>query len=165
MINKTEMHKKLGDPPFIDEAIQEYITDPAIRDSMLHFIAWEGSIPEYADYEGQSPFWELNYNGKTIYIVLNGENDICIMTKPSFTQEFQDIICENNLQDLILNNLQPCSRKDGSHCGNCHLPSDAIGVDEVIFGKEIKNLCCGQFVTFDNPDRSTIEVIKKLLEV
>jgi len=86
------------------------------------------------------------------------------MIKATFTKEFQAAISEHNLQDIVLDNLQYCSRNDGDHCNNCHLPSHVVGVDEVIFGKVINNLCCGQFISFDNPNSETVEGIKRLLE-
>ena len=152
----------------VEEIISEYITAENIKDSLLHFVEWlrtSGVSPLYLDFEEQDPFWEIEYKDKKHYIVWNSKDNICIMLKAAFTNEFQAIIQENNLHDTVLYNLQYCSRADGGHCTNCHLPSDVAGVDEILFGKEIKNLCCGQFISFDNPNSETIEGIKKLLEL
>lgn len=152
----------------VDMAISEYVADKNVKESLLRFVEWlkaKGVSPLYVDCEGQSPLWEIGYNDKTYYIVLNGVDNICVMVKVAFTDEYQAVMGENNLQDIVLSNLQYCTRKDGGHCGGCHLPSDVAGVEETIFGKEIKNLCCGQFISFDNPSSETIEGIKKLLKL
>jgi len=153
--------------PKIEDAISAYVTDANIATPILHYVKWLGAngvSPAYSDFEGQSPFWEVEYNGKQHFLVLNDENNICIMVKAAFTKDFEAAICAHGLQDVVLDNLQYCSRRDGGNCGNCHLPSHTAGVDEVLFGKEIKNLCCGQFVSFDNPNGGTVECIKRLLE-
>ena len=168
-INKEALYAQFNTrEPQADEVIAKYSTTTEIKESLLNFISWlksSGASLQYADYENQSPFWEIDYNNKTYYLVLNGEDNICIMVKIDFSQKHQAIMLENNLHEIILNNLHPCTRKDGGHCNNCHLPSDVAGVDEVIFGKEIKNLCCGQFVSFVNPNSQVIGGIKKLMEL
>jgi hypothetical protein len=168
-INKEMLYEQLktSEPKFAD-TISLYLTIQGVKENLLRFNGWlesKGATLIYADFEGQSPFWEVKYNDKACYLVLNGLDNICIMLKVSFTDEAQVVMRKNNLHDVILNNLQDCSRKDGGHCNNCHLPSDVAGVDEIIFGKEVKNLCCGQFISFDNPNSGTIEGIKKLLEL
>jgi len=153
--------------PQIEEVISECLTDDNVIKPLLHYVKWLRAneiSPLYSDFEGQSPFWEVEYKGKRHFIVWNGKNNICIMIKATFTKEFQATISEHNLQDIVLDNLQYCSRNDGGHCNNCHLPSHVAGVDEVIFGKVINNLCCGQFISFDNPNSETVEGIKRLLE-
>ncbi|MCL2527925.1 MAG: hypothetical protein FWE42_05830 [Defluviitaleaceae bacterium] len=153
--------------PNIEDIIRKYITDENTQKPILHYIAWlksNGTTPQYADFEGQSPFWEVEYNGKKHYIVWDGKDTIRIMIQVAFSKEYQAIICENNLQDIILTNLQYCSRPSGGECGNCHLPPGIHGVGKIIFGKEIKNLCCGQFTTFQNPYIEAIEAIKLLLK-
>jgi hypothetical protein len=168
-INKEALYEQLKtrEPKFAD-AISIYLTIQSVKENLLRYSEWlesNGASIIYADFEGQSPFWEAKYNNKVCYLVLNGLDNICIMLKVSFTDEAQAVMRENNLQDVILNNLQYCSRKDGVHCGNCHLPHNVAGVDELIFGKVVKNLCCGQFISFENPNNETIVGIKKLLEL
>jgi len=152
--------------PQIEAVIAKYITDDIVKQPILHYIEWlkvNEISPSYSDFEGQSPFWEVAYKGKKHFIVWDGKDAISIMLQATFTNEFQTTILENNLQDTVLGNLQYCSRTNGSNCNNCHLPLGATGVDEIIFGKEIKNLCCGQFITFNNPSAEIIEAIKSLL--
>ena len=168
-INKAVLYEQFNTRELqAEEVISKYFTIESIKESLFSFIAWlkeNGASPVYADFEGQSPFWEITQNNKSCYIVLNGTDNVCIMMNIAFSDEYQAVMRENNMQDVILNNLQYCSRKDGSHCSNCHLPPDVAGVDNVIFGKEISNLCCGQFISFSNPDSETVEGIKKLLEL
>ncbi|MCL1788279.1 MAG: hypothetical protein FWG38_09870 [Defluviitaleaceae bacterium] len=168
-INKEAMYKQLNtQQPQLEAAIAQYMTTPDIRQNLLHFINWlhtNGATIKYADYEGQSPFWEIELNGKSFYMVLNGVDNVCIMLKMSFSPENQAIMRKNNMQDTILNNLQYCTRKDGGHCGNCHLPHDVTGQEVEIFDKTIQNLCCGQFISFDNPDSATIEGIQQLINL
>ena len=168
-INKAVLYKQFATrEPQADAVISEYITIESVKENLLSFIEWlkaNGVSPQYLDLEGQSPFWEINYNGKTYYVVLNGTDNVCIMGKISFSDDSQAVMRENNMQDIILSNLQYCTRKDGGHCENCHLSANIPGVEAVVFGNEIKNLCCGQFISFNNPDSGTIEGIKKLLDL
>jgi len=168
-INKAVLYEQFNTrEPQVDDVISKYFTIESVKEGLLRFIAWlkaNGAYPSYADFDGQSPFWEINHNNKSFYIVMNGTADVCVMMNVTFSDEYQAVMCDNNMQDIILSNLQYCSRKDGSHCGNCHLPPDVVGVDNIIFEKEISNLCCGQFISFNNPDNETIEGIKMLLEL
>jgi len=168
-INKETLYEQFNTrEPQIEDVISKYLTAKNVKESLLCFITWlktSGISPQYVDFEGQSPLWEIKYNEKVYYVVMNSVNNVCIMVKISFTEEYQNIMRENNLHDVILNDLQHCTRKDGGHCNNCHLPPDVAGVDEMIFGKEVKNLCCGQFITFENPSSEAIEGIKKLLKL
>jgi len=151
----------------IEEIISKYLTDENVKNALLHYIDWLKAnelSPTYLDFEGQSPIWEVEYKGKKHYIVWYGKDGASIMIQANFSAEYQAIIRENNLQDIVLKNLQYCSRASGDQCDNCHLPPDVAGVDEVIFGKEVKNLCCGQYITFNNPGNDIIEGIKKLVE-
>ena len=153
--------------PQIEEVISKCLTDENVANPLLHYIKWLRTnelSPLYCDFEGQSPFWEVEYKGKKHFIVWNGENNICIMVKAVFTKEFQTAVSEYNLKDTVLDNLQYCSRSKGEHCDNCHLPPHVAGIDEKIFGKEMKNLCCGQFVSFNKPNSEMIDGIIKLLE-
>ena len=153
--------------PQIEEVISKYLTDDNVKKSFLHYVEWlkaNGITPLYADFEGQSPFWEVEYKDKKHFILWDGKDIMSIMIQVTFTNEYQAIICESNLQNIVLDNLQYCSRTSGGHCNNCHLPPDVAGVGEVIFGKEVKNLCCGHYITFENPNSEIIEGIKKLLE-
>ena len=154
--------------PQANRIISEYITDENVKNPLLQFLEWlnaKGVFPLYSEFEGQDPFWEITYRDKTHFIVWNGKENICIMLKTTFANEVQAVIAENNLQDIVLANLQYCSRSSGDECNNCHIPSHIAGVDAVIFGKEIKNLCCGQFISFNNPSSEIIEGIKKLMEL
>jgi hypothetical protein len=163
-----DMQQLRASKPQADKIISEYIVDENVKNPLLQFVEWlnaKGVFPLYTDFEGQDPFWEITYKDKTHFIVWNGKENMCIMLKVAFTSEVQAVIVENNLQDIVLENLQYCSRSSGGECNNCHIPSHVAGVDEVIFGKEIKNLCCGQFISFNNPNKEIIEGIKKLIEL
>jgi hypothetical protein len=160
--------KTESDEQQIEKIIYENIKTENVKISLLNFITWlkdKNIIPMRQYYEGQSPFWEIECNGKKLYLVWNEKDKISIMIKIYFSNEYQIIILENNMKDIIVNNLQYCSRKDGDHCNNCDLPPGVAGIDDIIFGKEFKNLCCGQFLSFDNPNEGIIEGIKKLLEL
>jgi len=159
-------HLKTSSPK-IEDVVSNCLIDEDVKKSFLHYVEWlkaNDVSPIYADFEGQSPFWEVEYKGKKHFIVWIDNDIVRVMIQVDFTNEYQNIIHENNLQNIVLDNLQYCSRASGGNCNNCHLPPGVTGVDEVIFGKEMKNLCCGQYITFENPNVETIEVIKKLLE-
>jgi len=168
-IKKAALYERLNTcQPQAEEAISQFFTIGSVKQNLLGFIAWlkaNGVSAQYADYDGQSPFWEVEYNGKPLYIVLIGTDSIRIMMTIDFSNEHQAVMRENNMQDIILNNLHYCSRKDGSNCTNCHLPSGVEGVQNTIFGNEVSNLCCGQFISFDNPSYEVVEGIKKLLGI
>lgn len=167
-ISKEALVKQLKtNKPQVKEVIANYITDENIKAPAMHFVEWlsaSSSPPSWMDLDEQHAIaWEVQYKGKKHFIVYNG-NDLSIMVKASFTSEYQAIISANNMQNKVMDNLQYCSRASGGQCSGCSLPADVAGVDEVLFGKEIKNLCCGQFITFDNPNSEAIAGIKKLLE-
>ncbi|MCL2402080.1 MAG: hypothetical protein FWC90_05490 [Oscillospiraceae bacterium] len=150
----------------IEEIITGYIVNENVKEGLLNFVGWlRGNeiTPLRQYFEGQSPFWEIQCNGKKHYIVWDEKDNISIMLTDCFTNEFQAVILENNLQNIVLDNLQQCTRATGGHCNNCHLPDHVTGVDQVIFGKEVKSLCCGEYVSVDNPSSETIAGIKKLL--
>ena len=164
--NKELLFLKLKDSkPQIEEVISEYFVDENLVKSVLGFVEWlrvKGIEPLYTYCEGQSPFWEVGYKGKKHFIVW--DDAISIMVKADYTDEFQAFICENNLQEVVLEHLQKCSRVNGEQCSNCDIPHDAIGVDRVLFGKEVKHICCGKYISFSNPNNEVVEVIKKFLE-
>jgi len=168
-ISKEALYEQLKtSEPQINEVISKHLTDETVKERCLYYVGWlkeKGISPIYVDVAGQNPFWEINYGDKKHYMVWNGKDNISIMIKVAFTNKYQAVMLENNLQEMVFNNLQYCSRKYGKHCNNCGLPPDVAGVNEIIFGKEVENLCCGQFISFINPNSKTIEGIKKLLEL
>jgi len=152
----------------LKDIISKNIIDDNVKESLLSFIEWlrvNKIKPLYTPCDGQSPFWELNYDGKKHFIVWNEKNDIYIMLNLIFSDEFQEKLIDINTQSIIFENLQECSRKNGESCDNCNLPSDEAGVERIIFGKRIKNLCYGEYISFSNPDTKTIEVIKELIQL
>ena len=152
----------------IEDVISEHLTNENVKKAFLRYIEWlraNEMSPTYAYFEGQSPFWEVEHNGKKHFIVWDGKETVSVMIQAIFSDEYQAIIQECNLQNIILDNLQQCSRTGGEHCNNCQLAPDVLGVDKIIFGKEVKNLCCGEYITFENPNAEAFEAIKKLLEL
>lgn len=152
--------------PKVHNAIEKNVTDPTSRERLLQFVEWltaNGANPKYVKVKDQSPFWEMIVNDTDVYIVVNGEDNIWIMIRISLSKEAQSMLQENNLHDAVIESLQHCTRADGGTCHGCHLPPDVAGLDDVVFGKEVKNLCCGQYLTFADSDDDEIEVIKKLI--
>ena len=120
--------------------------------------------------------WKASYKGKPIlYIRLNNklwnENKYAKWVITPYLvniNEYEDEIIKEGWQDLIWNGLWYCKTfASGEYYGNGCAP----GIDKTILGKELKNLCNGNFfsgrnwVWFHDPDEISINCIKKLLEL
>jgi len=145
--------------------LEDVITDK----NMLDFATWlkaNNMPPTWLDiHEQHAIAWTVNHDGKNMFVVLDDKDALSFMVQGLLTSEYQSYIIDNNLQDIVTENLQHCSRKDGEHCGNCDLPSHVAGVDLTIFGKEAKNICCGHMITFKNPDEKSVATLKMLLGI
>ena len=166
-MKKLHLHQLKAEKPQFEQIIAHYITDESVKEPLSHFAQWLKANDITAEWHdiGEQPAlaWIIKSRGKKHFLTWGGGDSFSIMLRGLLSDDYQAFICENDLQDFILENVQRCARADGGHCSNCDLPPDVPGVEKVLFGKEVTGLCCGKFVTFDNPSGEVIEQIKKLL--
>jgi len=168
MSNKTLIQRLKASKPQVEEIISEYISAENVKKAVLDFVAWLSTNkmpPAWLDIGEQNALaWIVEHKGKKLFIVWGGKDVINFMIQGVLTDEHQMFIIENNLQNIVLDNLCYCSRKDGEHCTGCDFPPDVAGISLILLEKEVENFCCGQMVSFNNPNSETIEGIKKLLD-
>ena len=164
--NKEKLIQQLKlSQPQIEEIITNHIPAQNAK-SITHLVEWlraNNMPPMFQEMEHPVLIWTVEANGNSHHILWGGNDYLSIMIGSSLTPQYQEIIRAKNMQDIVLNNLQQCSRADGGHCDGCHLPPDVAGVTDVVLGREVKNLCCGMYITFDNPSAEAVECIKILL--
>ena len=68
--------------------------------------------------------------------------------------EYEESLMELGLQKIIWDNIKHCNK-----CSGC-----APGREMVISGSEFKNICRGWPIQFVNPNASTLEYVKELIE-
>jgi len=167
MSDKTLIQHLKASKPQVEDIISEYISEN-VKKAALDFIAWLNANkvpPTWLDIGEQAALaWIVEYSDKKLFMVWSGKDIINFMIQGVLTDEYQLHITENNLQNIVLDNLCYCSRKDGEHCTGCDLPPDVAGISLVLLGKEVENVCCGHMVSFNNPNSEIIEEIKKLLD-
>ena len=177
MSDITTLAVQKATKPKIEDVIPCYVGVEALK-TALDFIAYlrENKIkPVWTLHNA----WKGTYKGKVIYYIRlplyrghfrspKRSSDADWMRSWVFTpylhniNRYEDQIMEEGLQDLVWDNLHYCKPCAHRKC----LPE----CDKVILGKELKNLCRGDLyggcaVWFVSPDETTINGIKRLLEL
>ena len=142
--------RKPGKKSTFEKAIQYYL-DGDIRDSALEFAAWSrvnGLAPRQ---NGGPAHWKIPW--KDFYLC-------CIRFDPNkWNIRFFAGNYSGEHDEEFIKAVQ-------DHVGPCVACMDQCpkGKDMTIFGKDFANLCVEFTVQFENPDRGSLEHIKKLLE-
>jgi len=167
--------------PLVEEIISKTLSEEEIPDA-LDFVA-------HIRTNKIRPAWQLINQWKAVYkgrcickIIVRQDcwknDDTWIVAAwLENIHKYEDAIIRENLQQLVWDNVYYCVHKpQGSPAGNkiqhaltypCNLWDCAPGKDITLCGKELTNICRNgnrQHFWFHNPDKATIEGIKKLLE-
>ena len=105
--------------------------------------------------------WNANCKGKSLCKINSGEEvwanskSWSLQLRLNHLNEYEEPIISDGLQNIVWNNIKYC----GS-CAGC-----APGIDRTLFGKVCKGLCHVPVVTVCDPDKATVDGIKRLLEL
>jgi len=112
--------------------------------------------------------WKFNYKGKSICKILLPNPKIhagpdyswVITPNHDHLSEYAESITSEGLQKLILDHINYCNNCSRGKC-------NPMGRDITVFGKDYKSLCYWRpiFVHFNDPDETTVGIIKRLLEL
>jgi hypothetical protein len=158
-----------GNRPKIEEVIT-YCFDGELQKNAIDFTMWmrENKMP-FKLYTSNTRSYRVDYKGWTLcYIFLHHIDDVPPGT-PSFIKisptlqlfdTYKDIVISENLtaikwdDDVTAYTCNPC----GGGCGY-------KGVDRTIFNKDFKYICKWRGLKVHNPDKTTFEMLKRLLEL
>ena len=168
--------------PLVEDIIPE-ILDGDMKKNALDFVTHirENKIKPAWVLTNQ---WKANYKGRCICKIILKQD--CWTSNDSWIvaawleniNEYEDIIINENLQDLVWDNVYYCVHKPaGSPSGAkiqhalkypCNLWNCAPGKNIMLCGKELTNICRNsnrQYFWFHDPSQSDLDGIKRLLEL
>jgi len=176
--------------PTPDGIIPEYLGDD-LRNIAMSFVVWlrENKMPlRWGPSSANS--WTSNYKGKPIcgiglweqcqlghhrdYVDRRPGNQPCWIITPKLTnlELYSDSIFNMGLQDFIWSNAKSCVYSERNpNYGMKKAPgcnpnkSCRLGKDITVLGKVIKYNCGGFALSFGNPNETTLNSIKRLLEL
>ena len=155
------------------EDVLPYFTDGEELETAINFISHLRVNKINLKWAGVHNFWNSKNKGKNICYVKLGNSWIGrklpgsevtvkweVILNLLHMSEYENKIIGENMQNYIWNGFAYCRA-----CNNGCSP----GVNKTILGKDFTGLCHGMFFTrfvisFVNPDETSIENIKKLLE-
>ena len=143
----------------IEDFIPVYITGD-MRKTALDFVAYLKESKMKPSWSVTNT-WNANCKGKSLCKINLGEEvwanskSWSIQLRLNHLGEYEDAIINDGLQDIVWNGIKYCSS-----CTGC-----APGRDVTLFGKECKGLCHAPNVTVCDPDETTVNGIKRLLEL
>ena len=136
--------------------------DGDMKTTALDFVAYLKENKMSPKYSGVKNAWKVYYNKKCLlYIRLcdsdsSGEKKKWVINPHLLSiEKYEELIINEGLQNFLWDNVH--------NCMICRVP--CIPMNRMILGKEIKSTCGGrQPFWFFDPDETTINCIKKLLE-
>ncbi|MCL2404605.1 MAG: hypothetical protein FWC92_03550 [Defluviitaleaceae bacterium] len=151
--NVTFAQKQMKTKPKPEEIIHELL-DGEVKETALEFVAYLRAnklTPRYSSVNS----WNITYKGKMLcyikIIIKTGKNTWNIAFRlEKFGHEFSD-----GFKKAIQENLKPCTA--------C-LKACSKGINLIIFDKEIKNICRGWPIQFENPNVNTLGYANELME-
>ena len=171
----TDLHVQREIKPKIEDLLPHYL-DGETFEAASDFARYMQTNKMTLRWAGIHNAWKAAYKGKPIlYIRLNckyrNEDKYAKWVITPYLinlKKYEDEITKEGLRDFVLNGFWRCQVfAYGVPCGNGCAP----GTDKTILGKELKNLCHGNFysgrnwVWFYDPDEMAINCIKKLLDL
>ena len=138
--------------PHLEDDIKNFLIGDEQKNA-LDFITFlrENELPiKWVD---SNTGWSINYKNESISTIGIIENKLCIWFR---TCDFNnDGSASDDLKETVWTHVSVQGEKcaNGKGCGKCF--------NDVIFGKEFKNICCFP-LTFFNPDAKTLEKIQML---
>jgi hypothetical protein len=161
------IHPGKGNNKMLINKIENYIGDMLIGDTRrnaLEFVAFlrtnNMSIERFT-YHGEDTFhWEVKYMDELVcYVLLDAEDSgWTIMPDNSSTGRFADYPIDETMKEIAWKNLNICV--DG-RCGGC---DRGTGKRQMVFGKEIENVCPMAY-NFTNPDTNALKLAIKMMDV
>lgn len=166
------------------EDVLPYCLDGEMLKSALDFVAWLRANKMNPVWAGVHNQWKHTYKGTGLYVInlrATDPNIIKLRTADSNEEEkkwtvepylkniskYNDSIINEGLQTYIWNNVGYCRHV---LMGDCNFHGCAPGMSKTIVGKEFKNICLAhagigrRVMVAHDPDKNTIDCIKKLLE-
>ena len=110
-------------------------------------------------------YWGISYNGEYVCSVLisnyekTDPESWTVWSDSSGSKWYENSLLDEHLKETAWENVDICG--DVGECGYC---GHSGGISKKIFGKEFNNVCLTVF-RFNNPNVSTVECIKKLVEI
>jgi hypothetical protein len=158
----------------IEDVIPEYL-DGDNKKNALEFVAYMRANKMQPAWLSAN-FWKAMCKGKSICYIRLPKGDMRSWLLPEETTNawtvtpalnhldaYEDSIIKEGLQSIIWENIYYCRNV---LLGICNSHKCAPGKSGTILGKEFKNVCHhNQGLWFLNPDETTIDCIKKLLEL
>ena len=165
----TDLHVQREIKPKIEDLLSHYL-DGETFEAASDFARYMQTNKMTLRWAGIHNAWKAAYKGKPVcYIRLNfklwNEDKYAKWTVVPYLMNlnaYEDEIINEGWQDFIWNGLWRC-KACGHRCTSV--------VNKTILGKELRNLCNGNFfcgrnwVWFYDPDKTAIARIKRLLEL
>lgn len=167
----TQFQEQQKTKPDIEAFISENLEGDA-SEAVLDFITHLRSNhlpPKWSSWNG----WKSKYKGRCICSVnlplgIYDTHTWNVMPNLVYMDLYEESIINVGLQQMIWDNVFYCVHdKKSSYSGKGCSPDKACagGSNRMILGKEIRGICrCRPNPIFCNPDKTTIEGIKRLLE-
>ena len=159
--------------PKIEDAIPEYL-EGNLRKTAQDFVAYlrENKMkPSWM----LTNSWKVNYKNKCICQMRIWADKINHFGPPGtswvitpyldYVDRYKAQIMDEGLQNTIWNNVFYCVHNSGRGGKGCNpIKSCASGRSVMLFGKELKGICCTRpLIWFFDPDEMAIDCIKRLL--
>ena len=151
--NVTFAQEQMKIKPKPEEMILELL-DGEVKETALEFVAYLRAnklTPRYSSVNS----WNVSYKGKMLcYIKIIDRTEKSTWNIAFRLEEFNREFSKR-FKKAIQENLKPCTA--------C-LKACPKGVNLTAFKKEIKNVCRGWPIQFENPNANTLEHVKELME-
>lgn len=149
--------------PKMEEIISTNVKDESNKKNILDFIAWLRKNKMSPSWYATNA-WKVGYQKRRLFRVWLDHDAVHIRFPHIFTDEYQAFIASRNLQNTVWDNMYICQRFEGKRCNGCPPPPYVAGSCINICGKKMENLCRGIIMYFVNPDYTTLQGLKQLLE-
>ena len=172
----TVLQQFIKDKPIPEDIILK-CCDGEKKENALSFIVWLRENKLSPRFSRSSPnSWEADYKGKSICILsLRGagmvQGDWRIRLNLAHMEAYSETIMNEGLQEIIWNSVGYCLYSERSpYFGMAKAPGCSpnkpcrLGETRTVLGKEIK-FCCHGGAGFISPAETTLNGIKKLLEL
>lgn len=160
MVDRLILEQKLT-KPMMEDIIPVYL-EGNMKENALDFVAWLRANGMSPGWYGQNR-WKASTASKPIcflflessYLEYIPPLNLRIRLDLPYMKDYEDSVMNEELEKLIWDHISYCR-----NCAGC-----SPGIDLTLFGKEFKSICRTMILYFENPDKATLNNIKKLLEI